>query len=90
MYDNRGTADGRVYAGGAIVGGCSVLGPQTWLGCCASLCLIVRCRCRAAVLCPSVTFRVYDVDNDGFISNADLYHVLKAMVRGCDRQPKPP
>jgi Ca2+-binding EF-hand superfamily protein len=27
-----------------------------------------------------VTFRVYDVDNDGFISNADLYHVLKAMV----------
>jgi serine/threonine-protein phosphatase 2B regulatory subunit len=23
---------------------------------------------------------VYDVDNDGFISNADLYHVLKAMV----------
>jgi len=26
------------------------------------------------------TFRVYDVDNDGFISNADLYHVLKAMV----------
>ena len=31
------------------------------------------------MLCP-VTFRVYDVDNDGFISNADLYHVLKAMV----------
>jgi hypothetical protein len=29
---------------------------------------------------PTVTFRVYDVDNDGFISNADLYHVLKAMV----------
>ena len=29
---------------------------------------------------PPVTFRVYDVDNDGFISNADLYHVLKAMV----------
>lgn len=28
----------------------------------------------------AVTFRVYDVDNDGFISNADLYHVLKAMV----------
>ena len=28
----------------------------------------------------SVTFRVYDVDNDGFISNADLYHVLKSMV----------
>lgn len=26
------------------------------------------------------TFRVYDVDNDGFISNADLFHVLKAMV----------
>jgi len=26
------------------------------------------------------TFKVYDVDNDGFISNADLFHVLKAMV----------
>lgn len=28
----------------------------------------------------SVTFRVYDVDNDGYISNADLFQVLKAMV----------
>lgn len=36
------------------------------------------CRLRCVL---SVTFRVYDVDNDGFISNADLYHVLKAMVR---------
>eukprot|EP00457_Paulinella_chromatophora_P020612 gb/GEZN01022700.1/.p1 GENE.gb/GEZN01022700.1/~~gb/GEZN01022700.1/.p1 ORF type:complete len:176 (+),score=45.33 gb/GEZN01022700.1/:29-556(+) len=26
------------------------------------------------------TFRIYDVDGDGFISNADLYKVLKAMV----------
>jgi serine/threonine-protein phosphatase 2B regulatory subunit len=26
------------------------------------------------------TFKMYDVDNDGFISNADLFHVLKAMV----------
>jgi len=26
------------------------------------------------------TFKVYDEDNDGFISNADLFHVLKAMV----------
>mmetsp|Transcript_170 Transcript_170/g.367 ORF Transcript_170/g.367 Transcript_170/m.367 type:complete len:180 (-) Transcript_170:88-627(-) len=25
-------------------------------------------------------FRVYDVDGDGFVSNADLFHVLKAMV----------
>jgi hypothetical protein len=28
----------------------------------------------------SVTFKMYDVDGDGFISNADLFHVLKAMV----------
>jgi len=26
------------------------------------------------------TFKVYDVDNDGFISNCDLFYVLKAMV----------
>lgn len=26
------------------------------------------------------TFRVYDCDGDGFISNADLFHVLKTMV----------
>jgi len=26
------------------------------------------------------TFKMYDVDNDGLISNADLFHVLKAMV----------
>jgi Ca2+-binding EF-hand superfamily protein len=26
------------------------------------------------------TFKMYDVNNDGFISNGDLYHVLKAMV----------
>ena len=26
------------------------------------------------------TFRLYDVDNDGFISNADLFAVLKNMV----------
>ena len=25
-------------------------------------------------------YKLYDVDGDGFISNADLYHVLKAMV----------
>lgn len=28
----------------------------------------------------SVTFRLYDVNNDGFISNGDLFHILKAMV----------
>ena len=27
-----------------------------------------------------VTFKLYDVDADNFISNADLFHVLKAMV----------
>ena len=28
----------------------------------------------------SFVYKLYDVDGDGFISNADLYHVLKAMV----------
>lgn len=27
-----------------------------------------------------VAFQVYDVDNDGFISNGDLFRVLKMMV----------
>jgi len=26
------------------------------------------------------TFKIYDVDGDGYISNADLFYVLKAMV----------
>jgi Ca2+-binding EF-hand superfamily protein len=29
------------------------------------------------------TFKLYDVDHDGFISNSDLFHVLKAMVCVC-------
>ena len=28
------------------------------------------------------TFKVYDVDGDGFISNADLFNVLKSIVNG--------
>lgn len=30
------------------------------------------------------TFKLYDVDGDGFISNADLFHILK--VRGFQRE----
>jgi len=25
-------------------------------------------------------FKIYDIDGDGFISNGELYHVLKMMV----------
>ena len=28
----------------------------------------------------AVTFQVYDIDNDGFISNGELFQVLKMMV----------
>lgn len=31
-------------------------------------------------MCSSVAFRVYDMDNDGFISNGELYQALKMMV----------
>lgn len=47
--------------------------------------LILLCSGAAACMLRSclrtaVTFRVYDVDGDGYISNADLFRVLKAMV----------
>ena len=29
---------------------------------------------------PSVAFRIYDIDQDGFISNGELFQVLKTMV----------
>ena len=29
---------------------------------------------------PAVAFRIYDMDNDGFISNGELFQVLKMMV----------
>lgn len=32
------------------------------------------------VVCGAVTFQVYDIDNDGFISNGELFQVLKMMV----------
>lgn len=32
------------------------------------------------VLSPSVAFMVYDLDNDGYISNGELFQVLKMMV----------
>jgi serine/threonine-protein phosphatase 2B regulatory subunit len=31
-------------------------------------------------VCGAVTFQVYDIDNDGFISNGELFQVLKMMV----------
>lgn len=33
-----------------------------------------------AYLCFTVAFKVYDVDRDGFISNGELFIVLKMMV----------
>jgi len=29
---------------------------------------------------PTVAFQVYDIDGDGFISNGELFQVLKMMV----------
>ena len=31
-------------------------------------------------LFPPVAFRIYDIDQDGFISNGELFQVLKTMV----------
>lgn len=33
-----------------------------------------------SVLLSSVAFRIYDVDKDGFISNGELFQVLKMMA----------
>ena len=32
------------------------------------------------VLCWTVAFKIYDIDRDGYISNGELFHVLKMMV----------
>jgi Ca2+-binding EF-hand superfamily protein len=52
-----------------------------------------KLRCRAFIIqslflvndselcfCPTVAFKVYDVDRDGYISNGELFLVLKMMV----------
>jgi len=36
--------------------------------------------CLFLVLFYAVAFRIYDMDNDGFISNGELFQVLKMMV----------
>lgn len=33
-----------------------------------------------AKLCVTVAFRIYDMDKDGYISNGELFQVLKMMV----------
>ena len=69
------------YRRGSNCGGLQRAGPRDLGSAVVQVCADVQSRCDVC-RCFSVTFRVYDVDNDGFISNADLYHVLKAMVRG--------
>ena len=32
------------------------------------------------VICICFFFRIYDIDNDGYISNGELFQVLKMMV----------
>jgi serine/threonine-protein phosphatase 2B regulatory subunit len=32
------------------------------------------------LLCNLVAFKIYDIDRDGFISNGELFQVLKMMV----------
>ena len=38
--------------------------------------LFVFCVC----MCGTVAFKIYDIDRDGYISNGELFHVLKMMV----------
>ena len=39
---------------------------------------------RLSLFCfDTVAFRIYDIDQDGFISNGELFQVLKTMV-GCN------
>ena len=42
-------------------------------------CLSCRVFCNYCSMCL-VAFRIYDMDNDGFISNGELFQVLKMMV----------
>jgi len=32
------------------------------------------------IICSTVAFKVYDIDRDGYISNGELFLVLKMMV----------
>jgi len=32
------------------------------------------------LVCGIVAFKIYDIDRDGYISNGELFHVLKMMV----------
>lgn len=36
--------------------------------------------CVVDEFCFVVAFQIYDIDNDGFISNGELFQVLKMMV----------
>ena len=38
------------------------------------------CLFYSSLFFPLVAFRIYDMDNDGFISNGELFQVLKMMV----------
>lgn len=38
------------------------------------------CLFYSSIFFPLVAFRIYDMDNDGFISNGELFQVLKMMV----------
>ena len=40
----------------------------------------VSCVCPCFCTPPTVAFKIYDVDKDGFISNGELFQVLKLMV----------
>jgi Ca2+-binding EF-hand superfamily protein len=47
------------------------------------------CRARAPLTRAPVAFKVYDMDRDGFISNGELFLVLKMMVRSPAHRPRP-
>lgn len=42
--------------------------------------MLIRMRLVLIVTMFSVAFKIYDVDRDGFISNGELFTVLKMMV----------
>ena len=41
---------------------------------------VVQCAFSVCALLCSVAFKVYDIDQDGYISNGELFQVLKTMV----------
>ena len=48
------------------------------IGYCSDISLLPVCDC--SYIAPAVAFRIYDIDQDGFISNGELYQVCVRIV----------